>query len=88
MKVLLTFIFQVNIGVFTNVVLIIRKKLQAHYLSKTDYKYKLARSTLSLIPLLGTHYILKLAFEESFLNKELPIAKTLMMVFTSIQVMH
>jgi len=75
----------VNIGVFTNVVLIIRKKLQAHYLSKTDYKYKLARSTLSLIPLLGTHYILKLAFAESFLNKELPVAKILMMIFTAVQ---
>ncbi|XP_060610067.2 glucagon-like peptide 1 receptor [Anolis sagrei] len=47
----------VNFLIFIRVICIIISKLQANLLRKTDIKCRLAKSTLTLIPLLGTHEI-------------------------------
>ncbi|KAJ7340957.1 hypothetical protein JRQ81_004244, partial [Phrynocephalus forsythii] len=47
----------VNFLIFIRVICIIISKLQANLLCKTDIKCRLAKSTLTLIPLLGTHEI-------------------------------
>ena len=36
--------------------------------------------------MLGTHYILKLAFQENFAKNELPVAKILLLIFSAVQV--
>uniref|UniRef100_A0A8D2ILH0 Glucagon like peptide 1 receptor n=1 Tax=Varanus komodoensis TaxID=61221 RepID=A0A8D2ILH0_VARKO len=48
----------VNFLIFIRVICIIIAKLQANLLRKTDIKCRLAKSTLTLIPLLGTHEII------------------------------
>uniref|UniRef100_A0A8D0BDA5 G-protein coupled receptors family 2 profile 2 domain-containing protein n=1 Tax=Salvator merianae TaxID=96440 RepID=A0A8D0BDA5_SALMN len=47
----------INFVIFVRVICIIISKLQANLLRKTDIKCRLAKSTLTLIPLLGTHEI-------------------------------
>ncbi|XP_013912019.1 PREDICTED: glucagon-like peptide 1 receptor [Thamnophis sirtalis] len=48
----------VNFLIFIRVICIIISKLQANLLRKSDIKCRLAKSTLTLIPLLGTHEII------------------------------
>ncbi|KAM6463892.1 glucagon-like peptide 1 receptor isoform 1-T1 [Liasis olivaceus] len=48
----------VNFLIFIRVICIIISKLQANLLRKGDIKCRLAKSTLTLIPLLGTHEII------------------------------
>ncbi|XP_053161238.1 glucagon-like peptide 1 receptor isoform X2 [Hemicordylus capensis] len=48
----------VNFLIFIRVICIIFSKLQANLMCKTDIKCRLAKSTLTLIPLLGTHEII------------------------------
>ncbi|XP_072847608.2 glucagon-like peptide 1 receptor isoform X1 [Pogona vitticeps] len=48
----------INFLIFIRVICIIISKLQANLLHKTDIKCRLAKSTLTLIPLLGTHEII------------------------------
>uniref|UniRef100_A0A8D0GL33 G-protein coupled receptors family 2 profile 2 domain-containing protein n=1 Tax=Sphenodon punctatus TaxID=8508 RepID=A0A8D0GL33_SPHPU len=48
----------VNFVVFIRVICIIISKLQANLMCKTDTKCRLAKSTLTLIPLLGTHEVI------------------------------
>ncbi|XP_058019782.1 glucagon-like peptide 1 receptor [Ahaetulla prasina] len=48
----------VNFLIFIRVICIIISKLQANLLRKNDIKCRLAKSTLTLIPLLGTHEII------------------------------
>uniref|UniRef100_A0A8C7E5B9 G-protein coupled receptors family 2 profile 2 domain-containing protein n=1 Tax=Naja naja TaxID=35670 RepID=A0A8C7E5B9_NAJNA len=45
----------VNFMIFIRVLKIVNSKLRAQQIHYTDYKCRLARSTLTLIPLLGTH---------------------------------
>ncbi|XP_026543883.1 gastric inhibitory polypeptide receptor-like, partial [Notechis scutatus] len=45
----------VNFVIFIRVLKIVNSKLRAQQIHYTDYKCRLARSTLTLIPLLGTH---------------------------------
>ncbi|KAK9394311.1 gastric inhibitory polypeptide receptor-like [Crotalus adamanteus] len=47
----------VNFVIFIRVLKILNSKLRAQQMHYTDYKCRLARSTLTLIPLLGTHEV-------------------------------
>nr|XP_046245819.1 glucagon receptor isoform X2 [Scatophagus argus]XP_046245820.1 glucagon receptor isoform X2 [Scatophagus argus] len=47
----------VNFFIFIRIILILVSKLKAHKMRYTDYKFRLAKSTLTLIPLLGIHEI-------------------------------
>ncbi|NWI64474.1 GLP2R protein, partial [Todus mexicanus] len=49
------FSFKVNFGIFLKILRMLISKLKAQQMSFHDYKYRLARSTLVLIPLLGIH---------------------------------
>ncbi|XP_056432969.1 glucagon receptor isoform X2 [Gadus chalcogrammus] len=44
-----------NFLIFIHIIKILVSKLRAHQMRYTDYKFRLAKSTLSLIPLLGIH---------------------------------
>ncbi|XP_030004661.1 glucagon receptor isoform X2 [Sphaeramia orbicularis] len=48
----------INFFIFIRIIKILMSKLRAHQLRHTDYKFRLAKSTLTLIPLLGIHAIL------------------------------
>uniref|UniRef100_A0A3B4XRK5 Glucagon receptor b n=1 Tax=Seriola lalandi dorsalis TaxID=1841481 RepID=A0A3B4XRK5_SERLL len=54
----LLFFFQINFFIFIRIIKILMSKLRAHQMRYTDYKFRLAKSTLTLIPLLGIHAIL------------------------------
>ncbi|MEE6528392.1 hypothetical protein FKM82_030645, partial [Ascaphus truei] len=45
--------FQINFYIFVRIIEILVSKLRAHQMRHTDYKFRLAKSTLTLIPLLG-----------------------------------
>uniref|UniRef100_F7F467 Glucagon-like peptide 2 receptor n=1 Tax=Monodelphis domestica TaxID=13616 RepID=F7F467_MONDO len=47
----------INFFIFLKILKLLISKLKAHQLAFSDYKYRLARSTLVLIPLLGVHEI-------------------------------
>ncbi|NXS08865.1 GLP2R protein, partial [Neodrepanis coruscans] len=49
------FSIAVNFGIFLKILKMLISKLKAQQMSFHDYKYRLARSTLVLIPLLGIH---------------------------------
>ncbi|CAL8303607.1 unnamed protein product [Merluccius merluccius] len=46
-----------NFIIFIHIIKILVSKLRAHQMRYTDYKFRLAKSTLSLIPLLGIHQV-------------------------------
>ncbi|KAL7378239.1 hypothetical protein ABVT39_010793 [Epinephelus coioides] len=45
----------INFLIFIHIIKILVSKLRAHQMRYTDYKFRLAKSTLTLIPLLGIH---------------------------------
>ncbi|XP_065277035.1 gastric inhibitory polypeptide receptor [Emys orbicularis] len=47
----------VNFVIFLRIIKILVSKLRAHQMRYTDYKFRLAKSTLTLIPLLGIHEV-------------------------------
>ncbi|XP_045928712.1 glucagon receptor [Micropterus dolomieu] len=47
----------VNSFIFIRIIHILVSKLKAHQMRYTDYKFRLAKSTLTLIPLLGIHEV-------------------------------
>ncbi|XP_067412659.1 gastric inhibitory polypeptide receptor [Emydura macquarii macquarii] len=47
----------VNFIIFVRIIKILVSKLRAHQMRYTDYKFRLAKSTLTLIPLLGIHEV-------------------------------
>uniref|UniRef100_A0A452QYT7 Glucagon-like peptide 1 receptor n=1 Tax=Ursus americanus TaxID=9643 RepID=A0A452QYT7_URSAM len=51
------FAIGVNFLIFIRVICIVVSKLKANLMCKTDIKCRLAKSTLTLIPLLGTHEV-------------------------------
>ncbi|XP_056136681.1 glucagon receptor [Lampris incognitus] len=60
------FAYLINFFIFIRIVKILMSKLKAHQMRYTDYKFRLAKSTLTLIPLLGIHAILfTLVIDES-----------------------
>ncbi|KAM7418861.1 hypothetical protein PAMA_016134 [Pampus argenteus] len=52
------FAYLINFFIFIQIIKILMSKLRAHQMRYTDYKFRLAKSTLTLIPLLGIHAIL------------------------------
>ncbi|CAB1425365.1 unnamed protein product [Pleuronectes platessa] len=52
------FAYLINFFIFISIIKILMSKLRAHQMRYTDYKFRLAKSTLTLIPLLGIHAIL------------------------------
>ncbi|KAL1779706.1 glucagon-like peptide 2 receptor [Sigmodon hispidus] len=48
----------VNFFIFLKILKLLISKLQAHQMCFRDYKYRLAKSTLFLIPLLGVHEVI------------------------------
>lgn len=77
----------INFLIFVNIVRLIVSKLQAHSMAHSDYKLRLAKSTLALIPLLGIHYIVFLALTEEITDNTTPMHLKLGfdMFLTSIQ---
>lgn len=61
-------------------------------MARSDYKYRLARSTLALIPLLGIHYIVFVFVNDQdtkYINKKTPhvyVKMAFETLFTSFQV--
>ncbi|KAM4627638.1 glucagon receptor [Polymixia lowei] len=47
----------VNFFIFIRIIQILVSKLKAHQMRHSDYKFRLAKSTLTLIPLLGIHEV-------------------------------
>nr|XP_030699064.1 glucagon receptor isoform X3 [Globicephala melas] len=47
----------INFFIFIRILHLLVAKLQAHQMHYTDYKFRLAKSTLTLIPLLGVHEV-------------------------------
>lgn len=47
----------INCCIFIRILHILVAKLRAHQMHHTDYKFRLAKSTLTLIPLLGVHEV-------------------------------
>ncbi|XP_047017369.1 glucagon receptor isoform X2 [Ictalurus punctatus] len=47
----------VNFSVFIRIIQMLVSKFKAHQMRYTDYKFRLAKSTLTLIPLLGIHKV-------------------------------
>ncbi|GCB62079.1 hypothetical protein scyTo_0013025 [Scyliorhinus torazame] len=47
----------INFFIFIRIIHILVSKLRAHQMRYTDYKFRLAKSTLTLIPLLGIHEV-------------------------------
>ncbi|KAF7651370.1 hypothetical protein LDENG_00111990, partial [Lucifuga dentata] len=47
----------INFLIFIHIIKILVSKLRAHQMRYTDYKFRLAKSTLTLIPLLGIHHV-------------------------------
>ncbi|XP_052052851.1 glucagon receptor [Apodemus sylvaticus] len=47
----------INFFIFVRIIHLLVAKLRAHQMHYTDYKFRLARSTLTLIPLLGVHEV-------------------------------
>ncbi|XP_076122592.1 glucagon receptor [Alosa pseudoharengus] len=48
----------INFFIFIRIIKILVSKLRAHQMRYSDYKFRLAKSTLTLIPLLGIHPVL------------------------------
>ncbi|KAM7398931.1 hypothetical protein PAMP_018235 [Pampus punctatissimus] len=49
---------KVNFFIFIRIIHILVTKLKAHQMRYSDYKFRLAKSTLTLIPLLGIHEVI------------------------------
>lgn len=47
----------INFIIFIHIIKILVSKLRAHQMRYSDYKFRLAKSTLTLIPLLGIHQV-------------------------------
>ncbi|CAK8683444.1 unnamed protein product [Clavelina lepadiformis] len=78
----------VNFVIFVNIVRILVSKLRAKNMTRTDYKYRLAKSTLALIPLLGIHYIVFLVVTNETVGSDsitLHVKVAFEMIFTSFQ---
>ncbi|KAK7167115.1 hypothetical protein R3I94_001497 [Phoxinus phoxinus] len=67
----------INFFIFIHIIKILVSKLRAHQMRYTDYKFRLAKSTLTLIPLLGIHLVLfSFVTDESTSHGALPLRHT------------
>ncbi|KAF7689261.1 glucagon receptor [Silurus meridionalis] len=64
------FAYLINFFIFIRIIKILMSKLKAHQMRYTDYKFRLAKSTLTLIPLLGIHAILFTFVIDESVNRE------------------
>ncbi|KAL6482016.1 hypothetical protein MHYP_G00100960 [Metynnis hypsauchen] len=64
------FAYLINFFIFIRIIKILMSKLKAHQMRYTDYKFRLAKSTLTLIPLLGIHAILFTFVIDESVSKE------------------
>ncbi|KAF0030176.1 hypothetical protein F2P81_016907 [Scophthalmus maximus] len=78
---------QVNFFIFIRILRILVAKLKAHQMRKTDYKFRLAKSTLTLIPLLGVHEVVFAVLTEEHTDGVLRnINLFFQLLFSSLQV--
>ncbi|XP_007572335.1 glucagon receptor-like [Poecilia formosa] len=78
----------INFIIFIHIIKILVSKLRAHQMRYTDYKVRLAKSTLTLIPLLGIHQIVFIFLPEETTNKSLHLHLTKLFIdlfFSSFQ---
>jgi len=83
------FVFQINFFIFIYVICVILAKLRSRTQNKGDYKLSFAWSTLTLMPLLGIHYFVFLAFNADLFGPKSTIANTKLVfetIATSFQV--
>ncbi|XP_030646040.1 glucagon receptor [Chanos chanos] len=67
----------INFFIFIHLIKILVSKLRAHQMRYSDYKFRLAKSTLTLIPLLGIHLVLfSFVTDESTSNGALSLRLT------------
>uniref|UniRef100_A0A8C1E0V2 Glucagon receptor a n=1 Tax=Cyprinus carpio carpio TaxID=630221 RepID=A0A8C1E0V2_CYPCA len=67
----------INFFIFIHIIKILVSKLRAHQMRYSDYKFRLAKSTLTLIPLLGIHSVLfSFVTDESTSNGALSLRLT------------
>ncbi|XP_056609284.1 glucagon receptor isoform X1 [Triplophysa dalaica] len=67
----------INFFIFIHIIKILVSKLRAHQMRYSDYKFRLAKSTLTLIPLLGIHSVLfSFVTDESTSHGALPLRLT------------
>ncbi|XP_027032349.2 glucagon receptor [Tachysurus fulvidraco] len=79
----------INFFIFIRIIKILVSKLRAHQMRYSDYKFRLAKSTLTLIPLLGSHLVLfSFVTDESTSNGAITLRLTKLfidLVFNSFQ---
>ncbi|XP_010863879.2 gastric inhibitory polypeptide receptor isoform X3 [Esox lucius] len=71
----------VNFFIFIRIIQILVSKLKAHQMRYTDYKVRLAKSTLTLIPLLGIHEVVFAVMSEEQTEGILRIVKLFFELF-------
>ncbi|KAI4891178.1 hypothetical protein NFI96_016487, partial [Prochilodus magdalenae] len=80
----------INFFIFIHIIKILVSKLRAHQMRYSDYKFRLAKSTLTLIPLLGIHQVLfSFVTDESTSNGAISLRLTKLFIdlfFNSFQV--
>ena len=78
----------INVFIFISVVSIVGSKLRVNVMKRSDFRYRLARSTLALLPLLGIHYVttmfIKVGVAESRTNLHI-VANFINAILTSVQ---
>ncbi|KAK1330722.1 hypothetical protein QTO34_008660 [Cnephaeus nilssonii] len=74
---------QINFFIFIRILHILVAKLQAHQMRHTDYKFRLAKSTLTLIPLLGVHEVVFAFVTDEHAQGTLRFAKLFFDLFLS-----
>nr|DBA27553.1 TPA: hypothetical protein GDO54_008028 [Pyxicephalus adspersus] len=76
----------INFVIFMRIIQILLSKMRAHQMRYTDYKLRLARSTLTLIPLLGIHEVVFALITDEAAHGNLRLVKLFFdLLFSSFQ---
>ncbi|MBN3314260.1 DIC protein, partial [Atractosteus spatula] len=73
----------INFFIFIRIIKILVSKLRAHQMRYTDYKVRLAKSTLTLIPLLGIHEVVFAFVTDEHAQGSLRLVKLFFELFSS-----
>ncbi|KAE8575969.1 hypothetical protein XENTR_v10004001 [Xenopus tropicalis] len=73
----------INFVIFVRIIQILVSKMRAHQMRYTDYKFRLAKSTLTLIPLLGIHEVAFAFLPEETVHGTLRLVKLFFDLFIS-----
>ncbi|XP_037013740.2 glucagon receptor isoform X4 [Artibeus jamaicensis] len=73
----------INFFIFIRILHILLAKLRAHQMRRNDYKFRLAKSTLTLIPLLGVHEVVFAFVTDEHAQGALRFAKLFFDLFLS-----